>query len=125
MKKLFSIAIAAGFIAFAGSQAQAGQITDYSSTWKPGYSLDENGGYFKTTQTDADTSYNARVGVENKVETSSQAQAGFELDDASGQYLKTQVLKLDSYVSKSNELHSRNTWAPGYLTTDNKTYVKS
>ena len=66
MKKIATFAFAAAFATVASVSAFAGSITETSSTWKVGYSLDDSGAerYTRTVQVNRDTGYNSTL---NKV----------------------------------------------------------
>jgi len=126
MKTLSTLALATALVGSFALTAQAGTVTEYSNTWKPGYSLDDSGAerYSRTTYVEADTGYNSGAATVVKTETSVTPKAGFYLDDATHNYVRQITIPNPQGVENKPTVHSSNTWAPGLYADDNGTYSK-
>lgn len=124
MKTLSILALAAALVGTFAISAQAGVITEYSNTWKPGYSLDDSGTtqYSRSVYTSIDTGYNPGSKTVITTETSATAKAGFYLDET-GYVRQINVPNPQGTLDRPIE-QTQNTWAPGFFLDDNGTYTK-
>jgi len=124
MKTLSIFALSAALFAGTAFSAQAGQVTEYSNTWQPGYVLDDSGveRHSRTSYTDADTGYNSDGATVVKVETSSVSKPGFFADD-NNTYVRNVVVKNQKAAVATIE-EVRTIWAPGYVADDNGYFYK-
>jgi len=123
MKTLSLLALAAVVATGFTFSAQAGSVTEISDTWKPGFSLDDNGEYSRTRYVDFETGYNPGSKTVVKTEISNTRKQGFSLDDT-GEYARqvSVVNPLGALEHSSTEVI--NTWTKGYFLDDNGSYSK-
>ncbi len=126
MKTLSTVALAAALLGTLAVTAEAGTVTEYSSTWKPGYTADDSGAYkySRSTYVDDNTGYNSGSATILQTETSLTPKAGFFFDDATHNYVRQIAVPNPQGEIKGATAHSTNLWAPGYFADDNGTFSK-
>jgi len=93
MKRSFLLAAAVAIASAISFSAQAGSITEYSNTWKPGFFYDEDSRkYTKITYVEKDTGYNPGGRYLTKTEVSQFYKPGYQRDDNGNFFRVVQVL---------------------------------
>jgi hypothetical protein len=117
---LFAVAIAVtSAISFS---AQAGSITEYSDTWKPGFSFDDSThNYTRMKHVEKDTGYNPGSKLITITEVSQSWKPGFQADDNGSFFRVVQVpnSKYNPTFAKKAP-HEQSVWAPNHDYDDGK-----